>query len=100
MNIHLVTFSNFKYKKQQEELNLFAKALNLKTFEYTFENIKNDNFYKENKKILDREKGCGFCLWKPYIINNLLMKINENDIIFYLDSKYYFRSRWDRARPA
>lgn len=90
MNIHLVTFSNFKYKKQQEELNLFAKSLNLNTFEYTFENIKNDNFYKENKKILDREKGCGFCLWKPYIIQQTLKLIDKNDIVFYIDSADIF----------
>jgi len=86
MNIHLVTFSNFKYKKQQEELNLFAKSLNLNTFEYTFENIKNDDFYKENKKILDSERGSGFCLWKPYIIQQTLKSIDKNDVVFYIDS--------------
>jgi hypothetical protein len=51
--------------------------------------IDNDFFYK-NINILNCSRGGGYWLWKPYIINNILNKINDNDIIFYLDSKYYF----------
>ena len=63
-----------------------------KEFEIVIFN-KNDidiEFMEKNNQILSLSKGGGYWLWKPYIINNLLMKINENDIIFYLDSKYYF----------
>jgi len=93
MNIHLVTFSNYKYKQQQINLNAFAKSLNLNTFEYNFDNIKETNFYSENKKILDREKGCGFCLWKPYIIKETLKLINKNDIVFYIDCADVFHEK-------
>ena len=48
------------------------------------------DFTMKNKSILSLNKGGGYWLWKPYIINSVLNKINENDIIFYLDSKYYF----------
>jgi len=47
-------------------------------------------FYLKNKEILDLPRGGGYWLWKPYIINETLKRINDNDIIFYLDSKYYF----------
>uniref|UniRef100_A0A6C0JIT1 Nucleotide-diphospho-sugar transferase domain-containing protein n=1 Tax=viral metagenome TaxID=1070528 RepID=A0A6C0JIT1_9ZZZZ len=47
-------------------------------------------FVKKNENILSGTTGGGWWLWKPYIINNVLSKINENDIVFYLDSKYYF----------
>ena len=40
-------------------------------------------------------RGGGYWLWKPYIINNVLSTINENDIVFYLDSKYYFTQEFD-----
>jgi hypothetical protein len=40
--------------------------------------------------ILSQPRGGGYWLWKPYLINKVLNLINENDIIFYLDSEYYF----------
>ena len=47
-------------------------------------------FVKKNKRILDSKRGGGYWLWKPYIINEVLKKINHDDIIFYLDAKFYF----------
>jgi hypothetical protein len=54
---------------------------------------KNDidhDFCEKNRSILNCNRGGGYWLWKPYIINETLKKINYNDIIFYIDSKYYF----------
>ena len=45
---------------------------------------------EKNKKILTCKRGGGYWLWKPYIIYHTLLKLNENDILFYIDSKYYF----------
>lgn len=53
-------------------------------------NDMDEEFVLNNKNILDLDRGGGYWLWKPYIINETLKKINENDIVFYLDSKYYF----------
>jgi len=50
----------------------------------------NKEFIKKNKSILGFYRGGGYWLWKPYIINKLLKKIKDDDLIFYLDSKYYF----------
>jgi len=47
-------------------------------------------FMKNNMSILNCSRGGGYWLWKPYIITKTLEKINEGDVIFYLDSKYYF----------
>jgi len=49
-----------------------------------------EQFINNNKKCLDEKRGGGFWLWKPYIINETLKKIQDNDLLFYLDSKYYF----------
>jgi hypothetical protein len=49
-----------------------------------------NEFLKKNERILSLQKGGGYWLWKPYIIYNFLLKMNENDVVFYLDSKYYF----------
>ena len=48
------------------------------------------NFKEENESILNNKRGGGFWLWKPYIINKILKNINDDDILFYCDSKYYF----------
>jgi hypothetical protein len=53
-------------------------------------NDMDDEFVLNNKNILELDRGGGYWLWKPYIINETLKKINDNDIVFYLDSKYYF----------
>lgn len=47
-------------------------------------------FFEKHKHILLLEKGGGYWLWKPYIILNQLLTLKDNDILFYLDSKYYF----------
>jgi len=48
------------------------------------------DFKKNNDSILSLGRGGGYWLWKPYIINETLKKINDGDVLFYLDSKYYF----------
>ena len=58
-------------------------------------NIDN-NFVEANKSILDCQRGGGYWLWKPYIINEVLKTVNQNDIIFYLDSKYQFIKKFTK----
>ena len=52
------------------------------------------DFYQKNKYILESKRGGGYWLWKPYIINKILNKINENDVLLYLDSTYYFTEKF------
>ena len=47
-------------------------------------------FINDNKNIFNEKRGGGYWLWKPYIINKLLSEIDNGDIIFYLDSTYFF----------
>jgi len=44
----------------------------------------------KHESILSLKRGGGYWLWKPYIIHQMLQKIKEGDVVFYLDSKYYF----------
>jgi hypothetical protein len=48
------------------------------------------DFITYNQSIFNLRKGGGYWLWKPYIIDMLLKLIQDGDIVFYLDSKYYF----------
>ena len=51
----------------------------------------NSYFVKQNENILKQSRGGGYWLWKPYIINETLLKIEDNDLLFYMDAKYYFK---------
>jgi hypothetical protein len=66
---------------------MYGEEFNIIIFEKN--DIDND-FINKNKSILNCNRGGGYWLWKPYIINKTLKKINDDDIIFYIDSKYYF----------
>jgi hypothetical protein len=47
-------------------------------------------FYNLNKSILDQNRGAGYWLWKPYIINKMLNRINENEYLVYTDAGVEF----------
>ena len=47
-------------------------------------------FLTKHDDILKCHRGGGYWLWKSYIINETLKTINDGDIVFYLDSTYYF----------
>jgi len=87
MKIYFTNYSDENYRKQQNNLNLLAKNLDIfdDIVPYTNEFIKNSNFYFKNKHILNQKRCAGYCLWKPFILLDLLNKINFNDIIFYMD---------------
>jgi hypothetical protein len=43
-------------------------------------------FYRLNESILKSHRGAGYWLWKPYIIFNMLTKIENNAILVYTDA--------------
>ncbi len=54
---------------------------------YTMDDI--DEYFKfKNSHIFKNNRGCGYWIWKPYIILKKLLEIDENDILCYNDSKY------------
>ena len=70
---------------------LFNQASSLKLFNhiklYTFENLKSDpEFYNKHFDfILKNERGCGYWLWKPYLIHKNIQDMKNGDILLYLD---------------
>ena len=60
-------------------------------FQYHHKDIE-DEFYRENKTILDQKRGSGYWLWKPYFILKTLEALPEGVIVFYADSSVIFKS--------
>ena len=89
--IYFLVYNDNKHNHYLEQLLKSVKIYG-QEFDIILFNKKDidDEFVEKNKFILNCNKGGGYWLWKPYIINKILEKINDNDILFYLDSKYYF----------
>ena len=47
-------------------------------------------FAQSHYEILSERRGGGYWVWKPYIIRRFLGILEKGDLLFYLDSKYYF----------
>lgn len=49
-------------------------------------------FKESHASILNRPRGAGYWIWKPYIIQQTLAEANEGDVVLYMDSRYLFLS--------
>ena len=85
MTWNLVTFANENFYDRQKYLEEYAQSLGMGGYSYTHEWLKEQDFYEENKNILQDETGLGYFLWKSYIINDAINKMEDGDILFYTD---------------
>lgn len=72
------------YNSQIEALNC-AENFGFVTKAYNDLDI-DQKFKEENKSVLESSRGAGYWLWKPYIILDMLNKINDGDYLIYMDS--------------
>lgn len=84
LNKYFLTYSDQKYEKNRQKLLEIGKNKFI-CVPLSPKDIGTDFFIK-NYKILTKERGIGYWLWKPYIILETLKKIKYGDHIFYLDS--------------
>jgi len=85
--IHLITYGNNYYNNSKKRL--YNEALSSGWFNtitlYGPEDL-DDEFTLNFKDILRQQKGGGYWIWKPYIIKKHLDKLQDNDILIYLDA--------------
>jgi len=94
--VYLVNFGTPNFYKSQKELNESALKFGVdETISYTFDMIKQTDFYRDNKDLLDRKRWVGWGSWKPYVILEALKKIKEGDILIYSDSGISFKSSFE-----
>jgi hypothetical protein len=84
MKTYLVNFADDKFKKSQKKLNESALKFGVdKVFSFSPDDIVKTDFYEKNRIILEKKRGFGYWLWKPYIIIDTLSKLNDGDILIY-----------------
>lgn len=89
MKKYFITYCDKKYESNRKNLVSIANNCFDNIISYTPNDIE-EEFYKKNEHILVQKRGIGYWLWKPYIINKTLNLMEENDILFYLDSGDHF----------
>ena len=82
---YFINYASNGFLQSQKEGLRTAKLFNFETFGYSEKNIDED-FLNKNSKILTSSRGGGYWLWKPYIILDMLNKLNDNDYLIYMDS--------------
>ena len=87
MTVFYINYSDINYRDHQNFLVDTIKKNNLfdDAEAYTREWLETTDFYKENKTILDKDRLAGYALWKPYVILDKLKKVNDGDIVVYMD---------------
>jgi hypothetical protein len=91
-NVVLCCYADNKYKTFQDRLvqqNEKDRQFD-SVHAYNREWLETTDFYKQNKELLDQERGGGYWAWKPYIIFESLQKLEEGDLLLYLDSADLF----------
>ena len=87
MKLVYINYSDLNYRDHQEKL--IQHVLSNKLFDaaipFTKEWLLETDFYKQNKKILDRDRLAGYAIWKPYIILEAFTHIEEGDVVVYMD---------------
>lgn len=86
--VKLLCYADERFKPYQDRLISYAKAS--KQFDDIIAKNRDDltaeSFYRENKIVLDCERGGGYWLWKPYFILEALKELKDGDILLYMDS--------------
>lgn len=62
-----------------------AESFSFNVKGYTDRDI-DDEFKSKNKNIFYSKRGAGYWIWKPYIILDMMSKINYGDYLIYMDS--------------
>ena len=83
----LVTFGDNKFKGALQLLKESALKNGIDEVKiYTKKELQKTNFWKKNSYILNKSRGAGYWIWKPYIILDTLKELNNNDIVMYSDA--------------
>ena len=71
--IRLVCFADDKFAHSRDRLIASARLQGIDIIHsFAPHDYLRTNFYLDNKAILDQPRGCGYWLWKPYFIREVL----------------------------
>jgi hypothetical protein len=86
--ISFISYGNDKFKESKKRI--LQEATDMGCFNgqikiYTPDDL-SENFKNKVGSVLNESRGGGYMTWKPYIINDMLSKISDNEYILYADA--------------
>lgn len=88
---YLVSYASPEYELYRQRLNATALQFGIdRVISYRREDILGTEFFRNNHHILNQTKGAGYWIWKPYVILDILSKVEEDSIIVYSDADNEF----------
>lgn len=101
--IKLVTYCSDNMTISANILKQSAYRNNVESVEIMTKSDIDDGFYTKHIDILSAVRGAGYWLWKPYIIDRVMSKSKDGDVIIYADAGveiinnvYYIIDRMDK----
>lgn len=92
MKKYHINFAHGRYLTAQQYCSQSAKQAGFdEVISYRVEDIDKD-FYEKNIKIFNQSRGFAFWIWKPYLINKTLERMEDGDLLVYSDSGSYYQS--------
>ena len=88
MKLHFINFADARYRAHQSQAIAEAHAsgqFDASIKAYTRDWLITTQFYADNKALLDEPRGCGYWLWKPFIILDSFTRMADGDALLYLD---------------
>lgn len=93
MKTTLLTFADPNYEHRRSTTLSFNQKMVDKVWNANPTDLDN-NFKKENQKILSQPRGYGYWLWKPYLILKYMENIcEENEMLIYCDAGDWFSEK-------
>lgn len=82
-----INYADNKFKKAQQlnTWSMYHKGKVDKVIEYGPDDL-DSAFVEENKEILNKPRGAGYWLWKPYILKKTFDSLQSGDYLFYCDA--------------
>jgi hypothetical protein len=88
----LLTYATPEYLHQQRAVVSSARRAGFTdSFAWDRSMLEQTDFYAEHRDVLDRNKGGGLWLWKPYLIDRELQRLAPGDFLIYSDCGYPWR---------
>ena len=92
--IHFITYGDNSYYNTKQKLCKQAQDIGwFNTITCYGPRSLDNNFKGKFQNILNARRGGGYWIWKPYIVKNKLDKINDGDILIYLDAGCYINKQ-------
>jgi hypothetical protein len=85
--VHLVSFATPDFQPSFAELAASARRFGVdEVHEWGPERLRRTDFYRAHHAVLDRPRGAGYWLWKPYILKCLLDQARDGEVVLYADA--------------